>query len=84
MKRLMAVSAEPTGPRPSRTRRDAEVVLGRIRDVVRRLEDDPGLTALELADAMGLSRRDMSLLLLRLEEHGHVAHEGRRWFPAAG
>jgi hypothetical protein len=23
----------------------------------------------------------MSLLLLRLEEHGHVAHEGRRWFP---
>ena len=79
----MAASAQSSGPLASLSRRDAKIVLGRIRDVVRILEDDPGLTALELAERMALTRRHMSLLLLRLEEHGHVAHEGRRWFPAS-
>ena len=57
-------------------------VLDRIRLVVRALGDEPGLTSRELAERAGVGRRHMSLLLLRLEEHGHVAHEGRRWFPA--
>jgi DNA-binding IclR family transcriptional regulator len=56
-------------------------VLDRIRQTARALEAEPGLTAPELAERVGLDRRRMSLLLLRLEEHGHVAHEGRRWFP---
>jgi hypothetical protein len=57
-------------------------VLHRIRLVVGALEDEPGLTSRELAERAGVGRRQMSLLLLRLEEHGHVAHQGRRWFPA--
>jgi CRP-like cAMP-binding protein len=56
-------------------------VLDRIRLTARTLEDEPGLTSRELAERVGLTRRHMSLLLLRLEEHGHVVHEGRRWFP---
>jgi DNA-binding IclR family transcriptional regulator len=56
-------------------------VLDRIRLVVRTLEERPGLTSPELAELIGLGRRHTSLLLLRLEEHGHVLHEGRRWFP---
>jgi DNA-binding IclR family transcriptional regulator len=56
-------------------------VLGRIRLIARMLDEHPGLTAPELAERVGFSRRNMSLLLLRLEEHGHVVHEGRRWFP---
>ena len=56
-------------------------VLTRIRLVARTLEDEPGLTSRELAERVGFGRRHMSLLLLRLEEHGHVVHEGRRWFP---
>jgi predicted Rossmann fold nucleotide-binding protein DprA/Smf involved in DNA uptake len=56
-------------------------VLDRIRLVVRALADEPGLTSRELAERAGMARRHMSLLLLRLEEHGHIAHEGRRWFP---
>ena len=56
-------------------------VLDRLRLIARTLEDEPGLTAGELGERVGFGRRHMSLLLLRLEEHGHVAHEGRRWFP---
>ena len=56
-------------------------VLDRIRLVASMLEDEPGLTSPELAERVGFGRRHMSLLLLRLEEHGHVVHEGRRWFP---
>jgi hypothetical protein len=56
-------------------------VLDRIRLLARTLEDEPGLTSPELAERVGFGRRHMSLLLLRLEEHGHVVHEGRRWFP---
>lgn len=59
-----------------------EVLLERIRLVVRTLEEQPGLTSQELADLIGSGRRHVSLLLLRLEEHGHVAHQGRRWFAA--
>ena len=59
-------------------------VLDRIRLVARTLEDEPGLTSRELAERVGFGRRHMSLLLLRLEEHGHVVHEGRRWFPGRG
>jgi DNA-binding transcriptional ArsR family regulator len=56
-------------------------MLNRIRLIARTLDDEPGLTARELAERVGIARRHMSLLLLRLEEHGLVAREGRRWFP---
>ena len=56
-------------------------VLDRLRLIARTLEDEPGLTARELGERVGFGRRHMSLLLLRLEEHGLVVHEGRRWFP---
>ena len=58
-------------------------VLDRIRLIARTLEDEPGLTSPELAERVGFGRRHMSLVLLRLEEHGLVAHEGRRWFPGS-
>ena len=58
-------------------------VLDRIRLIARTLEDEPGLTAPELAERVGFGRRHMSLLLLRLEEHGLVVREGRRWFLGA-
>jgi hypothetical protein len=56
-------------------------ILERIRLIARTLEREPGLTSPELADRVGFGRRHMSLLLLRLEERGHVVHVGRRWFP---
>jgi len=62
-------------------RRSPELMLDRIRLIGHTLEQHPGLTAPELADRIGFGRRHMSLLLLRLEEHGHVARHGRRWFP---
>jgi hypothetical protein len=62
-------------------RRSQHAVLDRIRLIARMLEEHPGLTAPELAERVGFGRRHMSLVLLRLEEHGHVVHEGRRWFP---
>jgi hypothetical protein len=57
--------------------------LDRIRAIVHELDREPGLTALQVADRAGLTRRQSVLLLLRLEEHGLVLHEGRRWFPGA-
>jgi hypothetical protein len=56
-------------------------VLDRIRLIGRVLEDEPGLTSSELAERVGFPRRHMSLVLLRLQEHGHVVQKGRRWFP---
>jgi hypothetical protein len=56
-------------------------ILDRIRLIARTVEDEPGLTSRELAERVGFGRRQMSLVLLRLEERGHVVHEGRRWFP---
>jgi len=58
-------------------------VLDRIRTVARTLEAEPGLTSRELAERARLSRRHMSLMLLRLEEHGLVVRDGRRWFLGA-
>jgi hypothetical protein len=55
-------------------------LLDRIRRVARTLEEHPGLTSRDLAERLGYGRRETSLLLLRLEEHGHVVHVGRRWF----
>ena len=46
------------------------------------LNAHPGLTSQEIAEHLALSRRHASLLLLRLEELGHVKHEGRRWYAA--
>jgi DNA-binding IclR family transcriptional regulator len=46
------------------------------------LRANPGITSREIAEQLGLSRRHASLLLLRLEELGHVVHEGRRWYAA--
>jgi hypothetical protein len=68
--------APATLPRAATSR-----VLDRIRLIARTLQDEPGLTSPELAERVGFGRRHMSLLLLRLEEHGAVVHEGRRWFP---
>ena len=56
-------------------------ILDRIRLINRGLEDEPGLTSPELAERIGFPRRHMSLVLLRLQEHGHVVQKGRRWFP---
>jgi hypothetical protein len=70
--------ARPTQSLPGLT---PEHILGRIRLIARTLEEQPGLTAPELAERAACGRRHMSLLLLRLEEHGHVVHVGRRWFP---
>jgi hypothetical protein len=53
----------------------------RIELVVRLVADDPGLTSQDIAERIDVSRRHASLLLLRLEELGLVAHDGRRWFP---
>jgi hypothetical protein len=68
-------------PAQSLPRVSPELVLHRIRTIARTLEDDPGLTSAELAERVGYGRRQMSLLLLRLEEHGHVVNLDRRWFP---
>jgi DNA-binding MarR family transcriptional regulator len=87
--------ANPVGPRAQLLTRGAEArcppsqslprasseLVHRIRLIARTLEEHPGLTAPELAERVGYGRRHMSLLLLRLEEHGHVVHLGRRWFP---
>jgi hypothetical protein len=53
----------------------------RIELVVRLVAEDPGLTSQDIAERIDVSRRHASLLLLRLEELGLVAHDGRRWFP---
>jgi len=63
--------------------RSSHAVLDRIRAITHHLEVDPGLTAREVAERIGLPRRHAVLLLLRLEEHGVVEHDGRRWFAAA-
>jgi hypothetical protein len=55
-------------------------LLNRIRFIVHTLEEEPGLTSRELAERNSLARRNMTLLLLRLEEHGLVVRQGRRWF----
>jgi hypothetical protein len=90
--------ATAVGPRAQRLTRDSAMrpaqsqslprvtpvkVLDRIRLIARTLQDEPGLTSPELAERVGFGRRHMSLVLLRLEEHGLVAHEGRRWFPGS-
>jgi DNA-binding IclR family transcriptional regulator len=53
----------------------------RIGAIVHALQEDPGQTAPQLAEHLGVSRRHAALLLLRLEELGYVEHDGRRWFP---
>lgn len=57
------------------------------RRLVRLVEERPGQTQRELADATGLSQRLVSYHLARLEEKGLIAWEGanpRRYKPAAG
>jgi predicted Rossmann fold nucleotide-binding protein DprA/Smf involved in DNA uptake len=61
--------------------RSAPAVLECIRAIVHTLEDDPGQTARALAERIGLVRRDVVLILLRLEEHGLVVRDGRCWYP---
>ena len=78
---LSREAAGGTAPAQSLPRLTPVTVLDRIRQIARTLEDEPGLTAPELAERLGYGHRHTSLLLLRLEEHGHVVHEGRRWFP---
>jgi DNA-binding IclR family transcriptional regulator len=78
--RAQSLSRESAGRAPATPPR-AATALDRIRLIARTLEDEPGLTSPELAERVGFGRRHMSLLLLRLEEHGAVVHEGRRWFP---
>ncbi|HEX2106014.1 MAG TPA: hypothetical protein VHF51_20350 [Solirubrobacteraceae bacterium] len=69
-----------TSASQSLPRTSPELVLQRIRLIARTLEERPGLTSAELAERVGYGRRHMSLLLLRLEERGHVVHLDRRWF----
>jgi hypothetical protein len=79
--RLSRGTAVRAAPAQSLLRVTPLKVLDRIRLIARTLEDEPGLTSPELAERVGFGRRHMSLLLFRLEEHGLVVHEGRRWFP---
>jgi hypothetical protein len=72
---------ERAAPAQSLPRVTTHRILDRIRLLVRTLEEEPGLTSPELAERIGLGRRHTTLLLLRLEEHGHVVAEGRRWYP---
>jgi hypothetical protein len=72
---------ERAAPAQSLPRVTPHRILDRIRLLVRTLGEDPGLTSPELAERIGLGRRHTTLLLLRLEEHGHVVAEGRRWYP---
>jgi hypothetical protein len=81
--RAQRLSGEPlTRPAPAQPLLPVSPgkLLDRIRRVAEALEEHPGLTSPELAERLGYSRRDTSLLVLRLEEHGHVVHVGRRWF----
>ena len=77
------VQIEGTAPVQTLPRLNSIRILDRIRLIARTLEDEPGLTSPELAERVGFGRRHMSLVLLRLEERGLVAHEGRRWFPGS-
>jgi DNA-binding IclR family transcriptional regulator len=79
--RAQRLAREDDGRGATAPRLSAVDLLDRIRHTVRALEAEPGLTSRELAERNGLTRRNMTLLLLRLEEHGLVAREGRRWFP---
>ena len=79
--RFVRDAAERPAPVQTLPRLTPVRVLDRIRLIARTLEDEPGLTSPELAERVGFGRRHMSLVLLRLEEHGHVVHDGRRWFP---
>jgi hypothetical protein len=79
--RAQLLSREGAGRVTASLPRTATHVLDRLRLIARTLEDEPGLTSPELAERVGFGRRHMSLLLLRLEEHGLVVHQGRRWFP---
>ena len=80
--RAQLVSRESAGRATLALQRaTATRVLDSLRLIARTLEDEPGLTSPELAERVGFGRRHMSLVLLRLEEHGIVVHEGRRWFP---
>ena len=79
--RLTRDAATRTAPTQSLPRVMPVRILDRIRLINRVLEDEPGLTSPELAERIGFPRRHMSLVLLRLQEHGHVVQKGRRWFP---
>jgi DNA-binding IclR family transcriptional regulator len=76
-----AAAGAPATLAQSLPRATSVAILERIRTIARTLEREPGLTSPELAERVGFGRRHMSLLLLRLEERGHVVHVGRRWFP---
>ena len=74
----VARAAQPQAPLPV----SPAALLDRIRLISRTLDEHPGLTSRELAERLGADRRRLLLLLLRLEERGHVAHADRRWFLA--
>jgi hypothetical protein len=92
-RRLTRGTAVPA-PRPSDARGAAQVaaqtqslprhtpaaLLDRIRQIVHTLDEHPGMTAPELAERIEFGRRHTSLMLLRLQEHGHVVPDGQRWF----
>jgi len=78
---LIGDRRERAAPAQPLSRVTTHGILDRIRLLVRALDEDPGLTSPVLAQRIGLGRRHTTLLLLRLEEHGHVVAEGRRWYP---
>ncbi len=56
----------------------------RVEQLLLVLDEEPGSTLPELADATGYARRHLAMLLWRLEEERLVVHEAHRWFRVHG
>jgi predicted HTH transcriptional regulator len=77
----------PLGPAPTDGRRDGrrdgradDGLSGSARVVLDALRADPGLTSRALAKATGISPRQVTRILGRLRESGHLRREGSsRW-----
>lgn len=54
----------------------------RVEHLLGVLEEQPGSTLSELAEATELPKRQAAMLLWRLEEESRVVHEAHRWFLA--
>jgi DNA-binding IclR family transcriptional regulator len=52
----------------------------RVEQLLAVLDEHPGSTLRELAEATGLPARHLAMLLWRLEDDRRVVHEAHRWF----
>ncbi len=68
-------SAKPTRSRPQRGGNRAQQALKLI-------ESQPGLSAAELADAMGMKRNYLYRVLPALEQEGKITKQGKGYHPA--